>query len=65
MPWLWNKATMELHDLARARPECGIEAIAPEQRKVYDDEVTATTVLKTQHLIPCRFCYRPGGRTTM
>ena len=65
MAWLWDKRKNELHDLARAKPECGIESLAMDQVKTYDDEITATTVLKTQHLIPCRWCYRPGGRSTM
>jgi hypothetical protein len=63
MPWLWDKRTLEMHDLARATAQCGIAAIPPDQAKTYDDEHTATTVLKTQHLIPCRWCYRPGGRS--
>ena len=62
VPWLWDKRTMQLHDLARATPACGIEGLAAEQARTYEDEVTATTVMKTQHLVPCRHCYRPMGR---
>lgn len=65
MPWLWDKRTMQMHDLSRATEKCGIADVPPEQARTYSDEVTATTVLKTQHLVPCRWCYRPGGRSTM
>jgi hypothetical protein len=65
MAWLWDRRTMEMHDLSKAQPQCNIAAIPKDQAKRYDDEVTATTVLKTRHLVPCRWCYRPGGRTTM
>jgi hypothetical protein len=61
--WLWDKRTMQMHDLAQAQEACGIAGIPADQARTYEDEVTATTVLKTQHLIPCRFCYRPRGRT--
>ena len=63
MAWVWDKRTMQMHDLARATPQCGLDDLPVDQRKEYDDEITATTVLKTQHLIPCRWCYRPGGRS--
>lgn len=65
MPWVWNKRTNEMHDLAHKVMACKLDDLAPEDGRVYEDEVTATTVLKTRHLIPCRFCYRPRGRTTM
>lgn len=65
MPWLWDKRTGEMHDLARRAPQCNLREAEPGETKTYADEHTATTVLKTQHLIPCRWCYRPKGRTTM
>jgi hypothetical protein len=63
MVWVWDKAKNEMHNAANARPECKLDAIPAGQRREYQDEITATTVLKTQHLIPCRFCYRPMGRS--
>lgn len=65
MPWVWVKRTGEMHDLARRTEKCGLDGLAAGDAKTYQDEHTATTVLKTQHLIPCRWCYRPMGRTTM
>lgn len=63
VPWLWDKRTMQMHDLSHKTPACGIDGLAPGEGRSYEDEVTATTVLKTRHLIPCRHCYRPGGRS--
>lgn len=62
MAWVWDKRTMQLHDLARKTPQCGLDELPPDQARTYQDEITATTVAKTQHLIPCRWCYRPKGR---
>lgn len=61
MAWLWDQRTMQLHDLSRAEARCGIEGIPPGMSKTYEDQVTATTVAKTRHLVPCRWCTRPGG----
>ncbi|HEV8359135.1 MAG TPA: hypothetical protein VGR28_01630 [Candidatus Thermoplasmatota archaeon] len=63
MAWVWDKRTMQMHDLSKRTPQCGIDDLPKDQGKVYEDEHTATTVVKTQHLIPCRFCYRPTGRS--
>lgn len=63
MAWVWDKRTGQMHNLANKTPQCGLDGAPADQLKTYDDEVTATTVLKTQHLIPCRFCYRPMQRS--
>lgn len=65
MPWLWDKRTGQMHDLRRESAQCGLAGLPPGESKTYEDEHTATTVLKTQHLVPCRWCYRPVGRTRM
>jgi hypothetical protein len=61
MPWLWDLRTQQMHDLSRAEARCGLEGFAEDQAKTYEDERTAATVLKTRHLVPCRFCWRAGA----